>query len=224
MALLVSVGFLSLFISTEASFKKGTAAWPGSLLCDDFKVLNNMSWWYDWHQNMDFFYEKVGKVCDHSNGWSIPQHVPMLKQYHNHTQLHIQTWGPYVLGFNEPNHKDQANMTPQQAADAWPLLEKNSHGAKLVSPATAGAKIGWYDSFFSLCHGCRVDYIAAHMYNCDANAIMSYLQRLYDRYHKQIWLTEFACPHSSDENQQLNLMKNLLPQLEAAPFVYRYLT
>ena len=176
---------------------------------------------YDWHQDMDFFYQKVGRFCGNSTSLSMPPHIPMLKKYHNNTKLHLQTWGPYILGFNEPNHKDQADMTPQEAADAWPLLEQNSHGAKLVSPTTAGAAFWWYDAFFNLCKGCRIDFIAAHMYNCDANAIMSYLQKLYHRYNKKIWLTEFACPHSTDENQQLNLMKNVLPQLEAAPFVYR---
>ena len=30
----------------ETSGKKGAAAWAPNLLCDDFRVLNNMSWWY----------------------------------------------------------------------------------------------------------------------------------------------------------------------------------
>ena len=30
----------------------------------------------------------------------------------------------YLLGFNEPNFADQAAMTPQKAAEAWPKLER----------------------------------------------------------------------------------------------------
>ena len=29
----------------------------------------------------------------------------------------------YLLGFNEPNFKNQANMTPAQAVEVWPRLE-----------------------------------------------------------------------------------------------------
>ncbi|MBP8851004.1 MAG: T9SS type A sorting domain-containing protein [Breznakibacter sp.] len=43
----------------------------------------------------------------------------------------------YLLGFNEPNFTNQANITPQQAAAAWPKMEKvaQDYGLKLVSPA-----------------------------------------------------------------------------------------
>ena len=170
--------------------------------------------------DLTFYHDKVGQHC---NGTTrlVHKHVPMVKKYNNHTQLTIQTWGKYILGFNEPDHADQADMTAQEAADAWPLIEQNSHGAKLVSPTTAGPNFKWYDDFFRLCHGCRIDFIAAHMYRCDANEIMSYLQQLYNRYHKKIWLTEFACPQTHDVNKQLHLMKTLLPRLEAADYVYR---
>ena len=43
----------------------------------------------------------------------------------------------YLLGFNEPNFKSQANMTPSQAAELWPVLEgiAADYNLKLVSPA-----------------------------------------------------------------------------------------
>ncbi|XP_045209805.2 uncharacterized protein LOC123561474 [Mercenaria mercenaria] len=220
MALLLTVvNIILLANNVYGSVKKGVSLYPGLHLCDDFKVLNNMSWWYDWRMDLPFWHEKVSKVCPPSTDQSMPPHVPMIKVYNNHTVLNIPVDAPYILGFNEPNHK---NMTPQQAADAWPEIEKHSHGKPLVSPATAGKDFHWYDEFFRLCHGCRIDYIAAHLYSCDAHQTMSYLQKLHHRYHKKVWLTEFACSHSTDENQQLHLMQTLLPQLEAAPYVYRY--
>ncbi len=30
----------------------------------------------------------------------------------------------YILGYNEPNFSDQANLTPQAAASDWPNLER----------------------------------------------------------------------------------------------------
>ncbi|XP_045211136.1 uncharacterized protein LOC123562572 [Mercenaria mercenaria] len=222
MIVLILLNVLLLANSVHGSRKKGVAAYPGNLLCDDFKVLNNMSWWYDWHMDMSFFNTKVASVCPPSTNQTMPPHIPMVKKYNNHTVLNIPADARYVLGFNEPNHAAQAGMTPQQAADAWPEIEKHSHGKPLVSPATAGMAFHWYDEFFRLCHNCRIDYIAAHLYSCNAHDIMSYLQKLHQKYHKKVWLTEFACPNSKSEQEQLHLMQTLLPQLEAAKYVYRY--
>ncbi|XP_060603280.1 uncharacterized protein LOC132756273 isoform X2 [Ruditapes philippinarum] len=155
MALWILLAALSLSCTVEGSFKKGTCAYPGNLLCDDFNVLNNMSWWYDWHMDLSFYHDKVGQHCN-STPHLVHKHIPMVKKYNNHTQLTIQTWGRFILGFNEPDHADQADMTAQEAAAALPEIEKNSHGAKLVSPTTAGPNFKWYDDFFRLYHGCRI--------------------------------------------------------------------
>ncbi|XP_052785351.1 uncharacterized protein LOC128220815 [Mya arenaria] len=116
----------------------------------------------------------------------------------------------------------QTNKTPVEVAALWPDIERNSNGRPLVSPAPAHHDFKWLDEFFRLCNNCRVDYIAAHAYNCDANHIMTYLQRMHNRYHKKIWLTEFACPYSTHPNDHLHLMQTLLPKLEAADYVFRY--
>ncbi|CAN0554626.1 unnamed protein product, partial [Ectocarpus sp. 8 AP-2014] len=44
---------------------------------------------------------------------------------------------PYLLGFNEPNYGEQANLTPQEAADLWPQVRQQADdlGMELVSPA-----------------------------------------------------------------------------------------
>ena len=171
--------------------------------------------------DMSFYHEKVGKNC-HEFTKLTPKHIPMVSEYKNNTLLSIQTWSRFILGFNEPDHPSHANMSAQEAANAWLEVEKNAPSrAKLISPATAATNFQWYDDFFRLCDGCKIDYIAAHMYHCDANEIMTYLERLYERYNIKIWLTEFACPNTDDENKQLNLMKTLLPQLEAADYVFR---
>jgi len=67
-----------------------------------------------------------------------------------------------------------------------------------------------------------VDYLATHGYWCDANTMMHYLQDLWNRFHKKIWLTEFSCPQKHSVHEQLAYMKAVLPRLEAADYVYRY--
>ena len=137
---------------------------------------------------------------------------------------------PAILGFNEPNFHSQADLTAKEAASHWPEIERHSHGRPLVSPAASpcsskskciGNSFEWFDDFFRLCHGCRVDYLATHAYYCNADTTMDYLQKLYTRYGKKIWLTEFSCPRTMDYGHQLDYMKAILPRLEAADFVYR---
>ncbi|XP_052785113.1 uncharacterized protein LOC128220665 [Mya arenaria] len=206
----------------NGSQKKGVSAYPPQILCNDFKVLNNVSWWYDWSSNLDRYNTRRLHHCP-THMAPAPEHVPMIKTiWPTGTQPTLTPGAKFVLGYNEPNHVDQANLTPKQAADFWPEVERVAAGLPLISPVTAGQNFPWLDEFFRLCHNCRVDYIGAHLYSCSADQVMHFLQQLHNRYHKKVWLTEFACPHSWDENAQLHLMQTLLPRLEAANYVYRY--
>ena len=94
-----------------------------------------------------------------------------------------------ILGFNEPNFKQQANLTPKQAADMWPKIEaaaKQRDVPIIVGPAVNFAPVGqtapikWLDDFFSHCVGCRVDAIAMHSYTCR----WTYLKTHLDMYSK----------------------------------------
>lgn len=83
---------------------------------------------------------------------------------------------PVLLGFNEPNFRTQANMTPQQAAEAWPRLESiaDDYGMELAAPALnfTGEVVGgrawspyeWLNEFFRLYPTARVDYLTLHCY------------------------------------------------------------
>lgn len=66
-----------------------------------------------------------------------------------------------LLGMNEPNHQEQAAMTPEQAAALWPLLEAAAatHGGlRLGSPSAAPCGAGcivanpleWLRQFFDV--------------------------------------------------------------------------
>ncbi|XP_060563830.1 uncharacterized protein LOC132723170 [Ruditapes philippinarum] len=148
----------------------------------------------------------------------------------------------FILGFNEPNHVSQANLSPQVAADNWNIIENAARGKMLiVSPAAAPCSGGstncisdtfaWFDDFFRILCGipggdpvvpCRVHYLATHHYSCNPQSTMIFLQQLYDRYGLKIWLTEFACPNSYSPEEQLYYMIDLLPYLEQADYVFRY--
>ncbi|MBX3425546.1 MAG: hypothetical protein KF688_07705 [Pirellulales bacterium] len=112
----------------------------------------------------------------------------------------------YVLGFNEPERSDQANMTVSQAISSWTTLHNGfaGTGIKLVSPAVSDTSGGqaWLSSFMSQANsqGLRVDAVAFHWYGVSnpdnpAGAASSFLSRVdsyYNSYGKPVFITEFA--------------------------------
>lgn len=211
----------------QCSQKKGIAHWADNYSCNDFKALN-VSWWYDWRMDLNYFHKH--NICSSSIDSYKNTHVPMVWSYHSNTKINIANEAQFILGFNEPNHRNQANLTPQQAAVAWPDMERNSKGKPLVSPSAApcgancnhGDTVNWFNEFFKHCNNCRIDYLATHAYFCNADRTMHFLENLYHKYGRKIWLTEFACANTADPVKTLNYMKHILPRLEAADYVFRY--
>jgi hypothetical protein len=145
--------------------------------------------------------------------------------------------GSVLLGFNEPDLREQANMSVEQALDLWPRLQ--STGLRLGSPVvafggdTAG---GWLDRFMSgaRSRGYRVDFIALHWYGSDFRAeaatgqLRGYLQAVYQRYKLPIWLTEYALidfagqPKFPSGGEQAAFVRSSTAMLGGLPFVERY--
>lgn len=138
----------------------------------------------------------------------------------------------YVLGFNEPDRPDQANMTVSQALALWPKLE--SIGLPLGSPAASWPTQQWFYDFMdsAIAEKKRVDFICVHMYvGTDDNSFVQVLQSVYNKYHLPIWITEFATADwnaTTTANNQytaadaLGFMQRVLPKLESLSFVQRY--
>ncbi|MGW3104230.1 glycosyl hydrolase [Streptomyces sp. NPDC001100] len=149
----------------------------------------------------------------------------------------VQNGSKELLGFNEPDNGGQSNMTPEQALDLWPRLE--STGLRLGAPAVAsGADVegGWLDRFMKGAsdRGLRVDFIPVHWYGSDfgpdaANQLRGYLQAVWDRYHKPVWLTEYGLidfsqgtPRYPSEQEQTDFIKSSTQMLDSLSFVERY--
>ncbi|XP_045205374.2 uncharacterized protein LOC123557765 isoform X2 [Mercenaria mercenaria] len=223
----IVICLIVLDVFVQGSEKKGVVHWADSYMCDDFKALDNMTWWHDFRMNLNYFHDN--KICLSTIDSYKKTHVPMVWGYWSKTKINIDNDAQYILGFNEPNHKKQSNMTPEKAAAAWREVEKYSKGKPLVSPSAAvcgnecqSDEIEWFDKFFALCKGCRIDYLSTHTYWCNPDKVMKYLEMLYKKYGRKIWLTEFACSKTLNPSRQLMFMKQILPQLEAADYIFRY--
>ena len=213
-----AVLLLSLAVSCLASSsKKGVCFQKSTFNCGDFNVLNGMNWFYTWGKSGDM---GCGRVEDNF--------VPML--WNDAFDQPPSLPYPVVLGFNEPNFGEQANMSPQRAAEAWIKIQAAYPDKELVAPAAApgGSNMSptdWFDQFFAACDklgGCRVDYLATHSYSGCVECDLAYLEGLYSRYHRKIWFTEFAVPNTNDIGKVFDYMGSMLYHLEEADYVARY--
>jgi len=192
-----------------------------------------IGWWYNW-----------GPVPDADAQLALSaagvEFVPMIWTGPPNSAIDVDqlvadipAGSRYLLGFNEPNFGAQANLTPAQAAAAWPALEEiaRARGLELVSPAVnyCGGDCNetdpfeWLDGFFAACTGCQVDYVAFHWYACSKDALATMLDR-FEAYGRPVWLTEFSCLDSPDTSSsaQQRYMRDAVPLLEADPLVFRY--
>ncbi len=138
----------------------------------------------------------------------------------------------FVLGFNEPDGANQANMSVDEAIELWPQLEQI--GVPLVSPATVNPNNDWMKEFMRRAdqEGLRVDYVAVHHYG-GANVLnfINKLKETYNAYNRPLWITEFAVADwnaTSPENNRyseaevISFMEEALVALDDIDWVYRY--
>ncbi|XP_072035378.1 uncharacterized protein [Amphiura filiformis] len=184
----------------HTSSKRGVAISSKRYMCEDVDQFTNTGWWYDWGVS-SAYHTEIYNCTNPLKGNRIPMIWGWSKDPAKRFQFSERS--EYVLGFNEPNHPNQAYMSPQEAAKRWKDLEaagKANGAIYFVSPAAAPGGddyIQWFDKFFALCKGCQIDFLATHSYKCKATGatgVMNFLTSLWERYGKKIWLTEFACP------------------------------
>lgn len=138
----------------------------------------------------------------------------------------------YVLGFNEPDGAEQANMTVAEAIALWPKLEEI--GVPLGSPAAVNPTGPWMKEFMAKAEelGLRIDFIAVHGYpGSNPFSIIDMVKKTYAAYKRPIWITEFAVAHWAATTPANNIyseasvktfMEQVLPMLDQIDYVHRY--
>jgi Glycosyl hydrolase catalytic core len=210
-----------------ANWKKGVGAWAFS---GATQALNESgaSWYYTWTVNPD--------------GITPPPKAAFVPMIWGPTYVtpkylaEVKTEGHVLLGFNEPDLSKEANMTVSQALQLWPQLM--STGMRLGSPAVAANAAtpgSWLDQFMTgaAARHYRVNFIQLHWYggNFDVSQavseLQSYIESVWNMYHKPIWLTEFALwrfnPSVLPSSQvQAAFLTAATSMLEKLPYVWRY--
>lgn len=143
--------------------------------------------------------ERCAPICE-ANGWSFAPDGPCWSCYHEPVSREealadIPPGARYLLGYNEPNFKEQANLTPEVAARGWKHVEwvADRRGLMLVGPATnfcdptPGAEhpgacidavegramlgLAWLERFYD---ACSPDGAAGHACRIDHQAVHAY--------------------------------------------------
>ena len=206
----------------------------------DLQALSTgVSWWYNWAARPNT------ALPSNAASQAAMDYIPMLwnASYDPATvEAYIEA-NPnikYLLVLNEPNLVDQADMTPAQAAAAWPGYEAvaKAVGAKIVGPAITWGTMAnyadpvvWMDAFiaaYQSANGGRspqIDYIAFHWYDYGLDAQLDRLTK----YGKPFWVTEMANWHNGDGDAAIDTlakqeaqMTDMVNTCETRADVFRY--
>ncbi len=220
------------------SAKRGVA-YDFASLADLQAVSAGVSWWYNWGTRPN------AGLPSNAASQAAMDYLPMLwnASYDaGSVEAYIKANAniKYLLVLNEPNLTDQANLTPAQAAAAWPGYEAvaAATGAKIVGPAITwgtmpnyGDPVVWLDAFIAAYQSAnggrspRIDYLAFHWYDY---GLAAQLDRL-AKYGKQVWVTEMANWHVGDGAAAIDTlakqkaqMTDMVNTCETRPDVFRY--
>ncbi|MGF7137993.1 hypothetical protein FHS86_000278 [Roseimarinus sediminis] len=216
-----TVSFIRIF-NHQWVTKKGWAGWNW----DEYQMVN-ATWYYDWSAGGSTSENLEYAVIKQNGGW------PSWSDINNKQNV------SHLLGFNEPDRPDQANMEFETALKAWPEYMKS--GLRLGSPATSDPFNNWsLINFIDRCDelNYRVDFVAVHAYWAKSpQQWYNDLKYIHERTGRPIWITEWnnganwtnewwpddpSQLTTANAQKQLNDIKAILNVLDTAHFVERY--
>ena len=183
-------------------------------------------WFYHWGRLISNKPDGVEFVPMQWGQWSLSSLVSEV------TAMKQSGVANYLLGFNEPDGADQANISVARAIELWPLLMQT--GLPLVSPATVLPDNLWMQSFMAEIDrlNYRVEDVAVHWYGgSSTDSLIGKLQQTYTLYGRPLWITEFAVadwsanaatPNRYTPEQVYTFMAEILWRLETLEYVKRY--
>ncbi|KIW75581.1 hypothetical protein Z517_10323 [Fonsecaea pedrosoi CBS 271.37] len=138
-----------------------------------------------------------------------------------------------LLGFNEPEIPDQANLPADEAARLWTdvvVPAKKKFNLRLGSPGMSSdvsRSKPWLNTFLSLLDGAHeIDFLVLHWYGPRFADMRSFLEDMHATYGLPVWVNEFACSRMGDGEARVDeveaFIREAVPWLEACPWIERY--
>ena len=138
-----------------------------------------------------------------------------------------------LLGFNEPEIPEQANLSIDEAVELWKqivLPAKNKFGVKLGSPGMSSdvsRSKPWLSSFLHRLNGeDGIDFLVVHWYGRQFTDMKNFLEDMHQTYRLPVWVNEFACSTMGNGEASVDevaaFMKDALPWLDSCKWIERY--
>jgi hypothetical protein len=140
----------------------------------------------------------------------------------------------HLLGFNEPDLADQANMTVAAALQRWPQMQAAADARALLlgSPSASHYNRQWIVDFMDAVDapgsGLRVDFMTVHWYSApNADLLMDNLAWVRNKWGRDVWLTEFNVArwdglNTWTQEQTYTFLAEALYRMEKTEWVKRY--
>lgn len=211
---------------TYSGTKRGLAYNDGEL-CSSFG--SNFGFAYNWAQTES---KDVGAPF-----------VPMMHKLSDSTaeawlanvDKAVKAGSKAVMGFNEPDHTDQANLSPEAACAGWkeymnPIASSHPDITILGPSVTNGpAPMGldWLTRFHEGCPDAIVHATNIHFYDIYEEATFDRFKAQVEKaaadYGKPVWITEFGLnPGSASEEQAATFLKQAMEYCDSSDKVQGY--
>ncbi|MDE5652283.1 MAG: glycoside hydrolase family protein, partial [Muribaculaceae bacterium] len=158
-------------------------------------VAPGVSWYYNWGSTVGRYLAADTRMEYVPMCWNAYYDADAIRTY---CAAHPEV--KYLLGFNEPNFTNQANMTPEEAAAKWPDVRAlaDELGLQIVAPALNyspnppyQSPTRWMDEFVALVGEDAFDFTAIHSYG-GFGVLRDLATEFHNRYKKPVWVTEFC--------------------------------
>ncbi|KAK1827584.1 glycosyl hydrolase catalytic core-domain-containing protein [Podospora conica] len=202
---------------------RGLAYNDASLLTRFLGSDSKISWAYNWAQTGE---TKAG-VEFVPMMWSTGKGFPTT--WEANAKKMIAAGSKALFSFNEPDHHEQANMSPQAAAAAHkqymnPFQGQARIGTPSVTNGGDGMGLNWLKSWFDACAGeCAADFVNIHIYGVPVNVFLNHLLQAHQMFNKPVWITEFGLDGSESKvNEDLTEIIHQIETNATFSFVERY--
>jgi hypothetical protein len=211
------------YMTRNTGITKIGAAYNNVTLVDSLK---HASWAYNWDMYADGVLPFGVEYCPMLWG------PKMYDQWHSAALNALLSGSGCLLGFNEPDNAEQANMSPKQAAvDYQTYITPYANQSRLVTPAVTngvGEIVGlnWLENWFAECNDqCKPDAVAIHYYaDSDSADFIDYITAAVTLARRngieRVWITEFQ--HTGSVDSQVTFLQDVIPWLVNNTAIERY--
>lgn len=172
--------------------------------------------------------------------------APFIPMMHGPAKASSQEWlanvdkavkkgSKAVMGFNEPDHSAQANLSPEAACSAWkeymnPIASSHPELTIIGPSVTNGPApmgLAWLSNFHDACPDAVVHATNIHFYDIYESATIdrfkAQVEKAAEIYGKPVWVTEFGLnPGSASQDQAASFLKDAMAYMDASDKVQGY--